>query len=291
MQAHDADGRSRPGKRTFLLIALALLVLAGLLAAAAMLPSEWTRPKPKPRRALQIELLTPGEPKGNPAIDPALAARVRAVARVVPLPVSDELITITLEAPQRHFATIVLQGGCLRFDAPGAPHVVLPPGTRLVADDKGSPAIVHADGSGANIGEQVWWEESSAALSRNGALGRLRAECGPGEPVYGGFMQSVVRSRERADDDAARRFSDTYGVPLKDARKRMRACRERIDLGPGGDPARMIENPCGMAPPALVQNPRSCPPGTTHRGGLCRTPEGFVRPIPSSGAVRPETEE
>lgn len=259
--------------------ALALLALAAVLAAAAMLPGEWTAPMSKPPAPLAVELLGPGEPVDRPAIDAALGGTIRLIARALPMEVRNELVTVE-GMPPRHFATILVRDGCLRLDWRDAPLVVLPPGARLVRDRDGDAAIVYAEAPAAKVGEPIWWEGRTVRLGSDEVLSQLRARCGPGSPVYVGLVQSVAASQAGADRAAARNFAERYGVPPEEALKRVQACRAGIDLGPGGDPSRMIDNPCGMVPPPPVEDPRDCPPGTSLSGGLCRTPEGFVRPIP-----------
>jgi hypothetical protein len=255
-----------------------------------MRPTSWTAPKRKPPPPLPIELLAPGEPPGQPAVDPALRGTIRLFARVQPIRVPDEPTMMTLDAPPRHFATIVVRDGCLRLNWGNSPHAVFAPGARLVRGKDARLAIVSGDGSVAQVGERVWWEGGIGGVGSGEPLARLRTQCGAGDLVYLGLAQDVATSQKRADEQAAGNFAEMYGVPAKQALKRMQACRAAIDLGPGGDPSRMIENPCGTVPPPPVEDAASCPAGTSHSGGLCRTPEGHVRPIPPGPAGRSETD-
>jgi hypothetical protein len=173
-----------------------------------MLPRSWTAAKPKLRPPLPIELLAPGEPPGNAAVDPALRGTVRLFARVQAIKVPDEPMIMTLEAPPRHFATIVIRNGCLRLNWHDSPHAVFAPGARLVPGADEGLAILGGDGSVAKVGERVWWEGTSGNVGAGEAVARLRAQCGPGDLVYLGVPQSVAASQKRADEQAARSFSE-----------------------------------------------------------------------------------
>jgi hypothetical protein len=206
------------------------------------------------------------------------------LARLAPVPPDDRLVTINLDEPSRRFGTLILRDGCLKLAEPGEPHAVLPAGANVYIDEAGFlTAGVSADHMETNprIGEPAWWSEETPRHIDDAALAQLRAICGPGNATVVGMAQSVSVSQAAADGLAARNVVTMYGLPWIDALTQVRGCRARLAQSSGIDPARMIENPCGSTPPSPVADPRSCPPGTNLSGGLCRTPSGHIRPVPS----------
>lgn len=221
----------------------------------------------------------------EPPIPAEVAGLVRVLSRLKAELPSNELILTTMEMPPRHFGTIVLREGCLRLAGPGEPHVVLPPMATLYVDNEGYLAVkMPASGAAMNprVGEPAWWEGHSRRPLAASGVALIRAKCGRGPVRQVGFAQRVTSSQEAADGAAARNIVNTYGLPWTSALAAVRSCRMRLaqNDGSGMDPSKMIENPCGSTPPRPVADPRSCPAGTSFRGGLCRTPEGYIRPIP-----------
>ena len=111
-------------------------------------------------------------------------------------------------------------------------------------------------------------------------LARVHERCGPGPVQVVGLLQSLSAGQAFADGQSATRLAAMYGLSWDEALARIHACRERLSQGPGGNRIVMVETPCGTTPPPPVSDPARCPPGTTLSAGLCRTPEGSVRPIP-----------
>ena len=220
------------------------------------------------------------------AADPPVAAQVaglvRLLSRVAPVPPSDQIVTINLDEPPRDFGTVILRDGCLRVAEAGEPHAIFPAGTWLYIDDAGfltAGVIANDMATNARLGEPAWWSVMPRRVDA-AALGRIRAKCGPGAVRLIGLPQSVSASQAAADGVAARNLVTMYGLPWTTALPLVRECRARLARNSGIDPLKMIENPCGSTPPSPVANPRSCPPGTSLSGGLCRTPSGHIRPIP-----------
>lgn len=219
----------------------------------------------------------------EPPVPGQVAGLVRLLARLAPVPPPNERIMTTLQEPMQHFATIILRDGCLKLAEPGEPHVIFPAGTKLYIDDKGFLTVgVLMNGLATNprLGELAWWEGRTRLRIDAGAIARVRAKCGPGAARLIGLAQSVTASQAAADGAAARNLVDMYGLAWTTALAKVRGCRERLARNSGIDPLKMIVNPCGSTPPSPVADPRSCPSGTSFRGGLCRTPEGHIRPIP-----------
>lgn len=315
--------------RGAILLVLAIMAITVVLAILAAAPSGWLQEKPRARPPLPLDLIEPATTAGRPArgmtvgphgygtllsapprrvepspdlprppeemlpAAPAIAAdvagTVRLLARLAPIPSSDELIVTTLEAPPRRFSKVILRDGCLRLAEPGEPHAVFPAGTRLYVDDQGFltiGALANGDSVNPRVGELLWWEDRQPPQLDPAAVPRIRERCGPGAVKFVGLVQSVAASRALADALAATNFAKRYGVPWNEALRRVRTCRAAMgrNLPDGG--ARMIDNMCGSTPPSPVVDPQSCPPGTSLSGGLCRTPEGYIRPIPAAPSRR-----
>lgn len=224
---------------------------------------------------------------GNaPAVAPELGRLLRLVTRVAPMTPSEELVVFDAEEAGRDVARIILRDGCLRLSAAGEPHLILPAGTRLYADEEGYLTLGMISNSRANprIGELAWWESYPPPLLSAATATRIRTQCGPGPVRVLPLAQSVSATQALSDASAARNFADRYGVPWADALRSVRRCREQMQKNlpplPSGEPPLLIENMCGSTPPPPVAHPASCPPGTSLGGGLCRTPEGHVRPVP-----------
>jgi hypothetical protein len=136
-------------------------------------------------------------------------------------------------------------------------------------DADGSPAY-------ARIGEMVEWELGNRhrgdslppLISDAAALAAIHAACGLGEVVaVPSRVSSVSLARFRGREAAVRDFMDRYGVSEAEARRK---------IGRGGGSV-----PCAPLPPQPpVPAARLCPPGTRYAAGLCRTPEGYIRPVP-----------
>ena len=222
---------------------------------------------------------------GEPLVAAQAAGLIRLFPRLAPVPPSDELVTFDLVEASPVFGTIILRDGCLKLAEPGEPHAILPAGTKLTIDSEGFlTAGVSANGEATNprIGEPAWWPEAFRPRAADAAaVARIRATCGPGAVIQIGPAQSLAASQSAADGAAARNIVNMYGLPFTTALTKVRACRIRLGRNSGIDPQRMITNPCGSTPPSPVADQRSCPAGTTLSGGLCRTPEGHIRPIPA----------
>jgi hypothetical protein len=70
---------------------------------------------------------------------------------------------------------------------------------------------------------------------------------------------------------ALRHFRENYGLSHEQARRVLEACKRRSGSGV-----------CMMTPPPPPPTGgEKCPPDTKMFHGICRTPEGFARPIPA----------
>ena len=231
---------------------------------------------------------TPDPPRhapnsGRPGIAPEVAERIKLFARAIPPPDTGELVVTTLEAHPPQFATVILRDGCLRLKQPGEPHAVFAPGTRLYIDDAGYLTIGNPAGHpalDARVGELLWWEGGVTRVADEGTASQLRERCGAGAVKLLGFTRSAAASQAAADGVAAASFDRMYGVGWKAALAYVRQCRERMQRSLGANARPMVFNICGSTPPSPVANRAACPAGTSLSGGLCRTVDGHVRPVP-----------
>jgi hypothetical protein len=209
---------------------------------------------------------------------------LRALFRLVPPP-QEELDQLRVTNLDRRYGSgrLIIVDGCFRLDGPRGPIAILQPGTILGLRDgylmAGPPGLPPE--LSARVGEHVFWEGDTIRNFEAGSLQRVRQYCGPGE-VQSVRPESATVQQARNDGFAASNFADRYGVPWPEALRRVRRCRERLQqtLPGGADAPPMVDNVCGSTPPSPVMDPNSCPPGTSLTGGICRTAEGHIRPVP-----------
>ncbi len=218
--------------------------------------------------------------KGAPAVDPDLAGKLRAVARLAPPSSSaadgERLMTFDAVEPAVRTGRVILLNGCLRLAGGNEPLVILPAGTRLVRESGGHVLmiVIQNVATNARVGEEAVWGEMGRRRIPTTAADRLRRSCGTGGIVLLGLAQSVSGLRAQSDALAARNFNERYGLGWSESLRRVVRCRERSPEPMGSG------NLCGSTPPPPVADQAKCPIGTRLSGGLCRNPEGFVRPVP-----------
>lgn len=174
-------------------------------------------------------------------------------------------------------AKLVLRDGCFRVDGgkdDGA-LVLFPIGARLFIDRAGYLAFGEAESSGyARVGETVVTPGTIAEVSAPELLAPIRKACGAGKVVkiHGMRSDAAERAQQAVDinSQSLRQFRESYGLSEAIAKKVLERCKERAGSGvcPIGPPA---------PPPPSGPN---CPAGTKASFGMCRTPEGYIRPIP-----------
>ena len=177
---------------------------------------------------------------------------------------------------------LIIDRGCLRLDTPEQPAVrfIAPP--QLYRDRQGYLVVGGHDHDGtpayARVGEPVEWElgnryrETATGtlaplVTDPNALRPIHEACGPGPVVsVPPRVVSVSLARFAMREGAVKQFQDMYGVSEAEARRRVGDC------GP--------KRPCGLSPPPPVSDGRLCPLGTRYESALCRTAEGYIRPVP-----------
>lgn len=178
---------------------------------------------------------------------------------------------------------LVLDKGCFRLDLPGKPLVRFTAAPLLQRDKQGYLVIGGHDADGtpayARIGEPVTWELGSAfttlpngstgppQVGDEAALAPLRKACGAGPVVMvlpRITSQSLTHFAQR--EAAVSQYRRDYGMTEREARRRVALCAK--------------DATCSPPIPPPVPSASLCPPGTRYEAALCRTPEGYIRPIP-----------
>jgi hypothetical protein len=174
---------------------------------------------------------------------------------------------------------VVLDAGCFRVA--GGAHagalVLFPLGAQLFVDREGYLAYGVGESPGyARVGEELVFPGSIGEVTAPELVKPIHAACGTGKVVAITAMQSAAAQGAQAavsqNASAFRFFQENYGLSEAVARRAVERCKER---SPGGGTC-MLTPP----PPPPVGGP-SCPPGTKPSFGMCRTPEGYVRPLPA----------
>lgn len=188
-------------------------------------------------------------------------------------------------------AKIVLEDGCFRATDHDDALVLFPFGARLFVDEQNYLAFGSEEAPGyARVGETVVFMGSIYEVTEPVLVDPVHAACGPGKVIkVEGLESAAARDRQHVSDNevnALRRLRESYGLDDAQARRayawlEQRQAGRRRQIGPDG--VRMP--PIGasmviMSPPPPVMDPASCPPGSSLSLGLCRTPEGYLRPLP-----------
>lgn len=290
---------------------VAVVLLPGLLGGCQV-----EQPTPEPRQDRGTEAVgtgRPGAPPRGATVDdqgrwtitsaPPLEARdLSRVSEMKPLAAGKAISVFAEPPPDPRHATemrgkspmsdlilrvvatrLIVDHGCFRVDLPGKPLVRFNAAPRLQRDKQGYLVIGGHEANGtpayARIGEPVTWNlgiaysrlpDGSAGPPRiedEAALGPLRKACGGGDVVFVVPMvtsQSLARFAQR--ETAVAQYQRDYGMTEPEARRRVARCVE--------------DGPCTPPIPPPVPSASLCPPGTRYEGALCRTSEGYIRPIP-----------
>ena len=174
-------------------------------------------------------------------------------------------------------AKVVLRDGCFRVE--GGEHdrafVLFPIGAQLFIDSEGYLAFGSSAAPGyARVGETIVTPGTIAEVTAPELVEPIHRACGAGKVVKINGMQSDSADRAQqavqANAEALRQFRQSYGLSETVARKALERCKAQSGFG-----ACLITPP----PPPPPDGP-ACPAGTKPSFGLCRTPEGYIRPIP-----------
>lgn len=171
-------------------------------------------------------------------------------------------------------AKVVLKDGCFRLSDEGDALVLFPQGAQLFIDAEGYLAFGPADQRGyGRVGEDLVFHGSVAEVTAPELTGPIHKACGPGKVVKVNGTQSAAAANAQRSLEASlevtRLLRESYGLTSAQAETVAANCaRQR------GSPI------CILSPPPPVAKQEDCPAGTKLSFGMCRTPEGYVRPIP-----------
>jgi hypothetical protein len=186
--------------------------------------------------------------------------------------------------------TVVLKDGCFRAADRDDALVLFPFGAKLFVDSANYLAFGSGERPGyARVGEAVEFMGSVNEVTTPELVDPIHAACGPGKVIKVEGMESAAAgdAQRKVTDRAIaiRSLGDRYGL---DARQAGRA----LDWLDARGEANRQTSPEGIAlppitgtmmvemPPRPVMDPSECPPGSSLNAGLCRTPEGHLRPLP-----------
>jgi hypothetical protein len=175
-------------------------------------------------------------------------------------------------------AKVVLDSGCFRIsggERDGA-LVLFPLGAQLFVDREDYLAYGTGETPGyARVGEELVFPGSIAEETAPELVRPIHAACGPGKVVAITAMRSAAAERAQwavaQNAQALRDFRGNYGLSEAVARRALQRCMEMSGRG------MCIPTP----PPPAGRGGQACPPGTRISYGLCRTPEGYLRPLPA----------
>lgn len=174
-------------------------------------------------------------------------------------------------------AKVVLRDGCFRVA--GGEHdqalVLFPLGAQLFIDSEYYLAFGASESPGyARVGETVVTPGTIGEVKAPDLVAPIRKACGAGKVVKIQGMRSDAAEQAQhavsANAEALRQFRGSYGLSESQAKKVLEGCKARAGRG-----VCLISPPPPPPPGGL-----NCPAGTKASFGLCRTPEGYIRPIP-----------
>ena len=171
---------------------------------------------------------------------------------------------------------VVLRDGCFRVagDHYDGAHVLFPLGAQLFVDSEGYLAYGSGEAPGyARVGETIVTPGTIGEISAPALAEPIRAACGAGTVIKVHGMSSAAADQAQFASEqnarALRDFKQMYGLSEPVAANLLERCKQHA----GGAV-------CLLSPPPPVRRQEDCPENTTLSGGLCRTPEGVIRPLP-----------
>lgn len=233
----------------------------------------------------------PAMPSGTSniaAFNQPLPAEIARRVRIFPRDDRPDGILISMNSR----AKVVLRDGCFRLADHGDALALFPLGAKLFVDAQGYLAF--GDGprpAYARVGETIEFQGGTGAVTTPALVAPILAACGPGKVVKVTAMVSAAARDKQAQRDAEinalRTLRDSYGLSADQAQRALsflaeQQARQPRQILPGGIAAPPV-------PPTMIVNapPRppdaaspKCPVGSKLSFGLCRTPEGHLRPLP-----------
>ena len=168
----------------------------------------------------------------------------------------------------------VLRDGCFRAPDQGDALIQFPLGAQLFVDREGYLAFGTGEAPGyARVGEELVFMGSIGEVTAPELVGPIRQACGPGQVIAVNATRSAAADRAQysvgENAQSLRQLRQSYGLSEAQARKVFAICARNMGGGT-----------CVLTPPPPALPGQACPSGTTRSAGLCRTPEGFIRPLP-----------
>jgi hypothetical protein len=220
----------------------------------------------------------------NAPLQPEIARKVRIFPR-------DDRPVGTYNAIESR-TKVVLRDGCFRLASHGDALALFPLGARLFVDSEGYLAFGDKPHPGyARVGETIVFPGSLGEVTVPALVDPVHAACGPGKVMKITAMESAAarQAQQRVTDNynAVHVLGQSYGLSKEQARRALAFLdKQQAAIAP----QRMADGTVVPPPPASIlvvapPNPpvssqSGCPPGSTLSFGLCRTPEGYLRPIP-----------
>lgn len=232
-----------------------------------------------------VPLVNPPRPasKDVQAVPLKIAPMIRIFPRDDRIPEALNSINSTLK--------IILKDGCFRAADQGDALVLFPYGARLFVDSAGYLAFGLGETPGyARVGERVIFMGSINEVKTSSLVDPIHAVCGPGKVIKAEALESEsaqsLQNAVEGEVRAIRRLQEAYGLSAPQARRafdwlgKRQAAQPRQRFGggtitPPPPPSAILDSP-----PRPVEKASDCPPGSILSFGLCRTPEGWLRPIP-----------
>ncbi|MWV27133.1 hypothetical protein [Aurantiacibacter rhizosphaerae] len=185
---------------------------------------------------------------------------------------------------------VVLKDGCFRAADHDDALVLFPFGARLFVDSQNYLAYGSEAAPGyARVGETVTFMGSVNEVTVPELVEPIHAACGPGRVIkVEGLESADAQSRQDVVNDNARalqRLQSSYGLEEAQARRAMAWLDRRQAANRQVDANGIAAPPITAAmtidvPPRPVMDASECPTGTSLVSGLCRTPQGYLRPLP-----------
>lgn len=186
--------------------------------------------------------------------------------------------------------TVILKDGCFRAADRDDALVLFPFGAKLFVDSANYLAFGSGERPGyARVGEAVEFMGSVNEVTTPELVDPIHAACGPGKVIKVEGMESAaagdVQRKVTDRANAIRSLGDRYGLDARQAGRALYWLDARGEANRQTSPEGIALPPITGTmmvemPPRPVMDPSECPPGSSLNAGLCRTPEGHLRPLP-----------
>ena len=224
---------------------------------------------------------------GAPGSDPAVPADIARHIRLFPRDDRPGGIPHAINSQVK----LVLKDGCFRAADRDDALVLFDIEARLFVDGEGYLSVgTTGRPEAARVGERVEFAGSIGPAESPNMVRRIHAACGPGKVIKLNPLASAAASRAQSALDqkvrAIRLLSESYGLSEAQARRAI----DWLDARERARPPQRLPDGTAMprppgwatvtAPPRPVESDADCPAGSSLSFGMCRTPDGHLRPIP-----------